>query len=163
MGFLLLQEGIVSDLEGYADRINEVEMDVISMCGEKRYLQIRALQYQTNSSIEMQSQIDMRLSIFGMCITGARRTAEQYKISAKPRYPLLVPANWEYWQKAQLRQLSDWQDLPEPENEFEREVLDGWLVVLSCSSSKKVRDKARSVICRLGRDDLRSIQCVPCE
>lgn len=163
VGFLLLQKGIVSDLKYYADRIGEVEMDVISMCGMKQYLQIRALQYQTNSSIEMQSQIDMRLSIFGMCVTRARVAAEQYKIDIEPLYPLLVPANWEYWQEARLRELSGWQDLPEPESEFERQELDGWLLVLSCSSSRKVRDRARSVIRRLGRDDLRSIQCVPCE
>lgn len=163
VGFLLLQKGIVSDLKDYADRIDEAEMDVISMCGMKRYLQVRALQYQTNSSIEMRSKIDMRLSIFGMCVTRARVAAEQYKIDIKPLYPLLVPANWEYWQEARLRELSGWQDLPEPESEFERQELDGWLLVLSCSSSKKVRDRARSLIRRLGRDELRSFQCVPCE
>ncbi len=163
VGFLLLQQGIVSDLKGYADRIGEVEGDVASMCGMKRYLQIRALQYQTNSSINMRSQIDIRLSIFGMCITGARRAAEQYKISAKPRYPLLAPAEWEYWQEARLQEISSWQDLPEPESEFERQELDGWLLALSCSSSKKVRDKTSSLIRRLGRNDLRSFQCVPCE
>lgn len=162
-GFLLLQEGIVSGSEGYEDHIFGTNLDVLSMCGMKQYLKIRALQYRTEASSEMRSQIDIILSAFGMCMVGARSAAEQYGISAAPRYPLLVPANWEYWQEARLRELSGWQDLPEPESEFERQELDGWLLVLSCSSSRKVRDRARSVIRRLGRDDLRSIQCVPCE
>lgn len=163
VGFLLLQKGIVSDLKNYADRIDEVEKDVLSMCGTKRYLQIRALQYLTASSSEMQSQIDIRLSIFGMCVTRARAAVEQYKVPIEPRYSLLDPAKWQRWQEARLREIGGWQDLPEPESQLEKEELDGWLLVLSCSSSKKVRDRARSLIRRLGRDDLRSIQCVPCE
>ncbi|MCL4781813.1 MAG: hypothetical protein KJZ70_02140 [Bryobacterales bacterium] len=163
VGFLLLQKGIVSQLTGYEDHIFSSDGDVQAMCGMRCYLQIRELQYRTDSSDEMRSQIDILLSPLGMCIDRARIAVEQYKVPIEPRYSLLVPAKWEYWQEVRLRELSGWQDLPEPESAFERPELDGWLVVLSCSSSRRVREKARSVIRRLGRDDLRSIQCVPCE
>lgn len=163
VGFLLLQKGIVSRLTGYEDHIFGCDRDVKAMCGMQRYLTIRAFQYRTDPSNEMRSQIDILLSSLGMCMARARVAVEQYKVLIEPRYSLLDPGKWQRWQEAEMAMLSDWKAFPEPENEFEKEALNGWLVAASCSSSRKVRDRARSVIRHLGRDELRSIQCVPCE
>jgi hypothetical protein len=164
VGYLLLLPGIVSDHKDYASSIYLYDSEVLFMCGMKQYLKIRAAQYQVFQSNELRDQMCLVLSRYGMCVHRAKRAMRHKKSEATAaKFPLLGEGAFERWETTEERLLYE---LQHNKNHplFENAVVSrDLLIASSCSTSRKVRRRARDLIQAIGNIEVRSIVCVPCD